>query len=119
MFSGYVFMKKFVCIVCDKKFDTKNYNQKFCSECKKKWRKFYLHRYYRDITKDENKIKQCAWCGSAWIEGIHEKKDFLFKRYCTKQCGNEARKYLEKERYKTRKYKATHKRSNKKWYKKS
>ena len=73
------------CVLCDKPFEMKSNNSRYCSEeCKKEARNSRVRERRRKEKK--NKVKKCAYCSKEY-EQIHSNQ-----KYCSTECGLLARK---------------------------
>ena len=73
------------CEVCDKPFEMKSNNSRYCSEeCKKEARNSRVRERRRKEKK--NKVKKCAYCSKEY-EQIHSNQ-----KYCSTECGLLAKK---------------------------
>src|SRR5574344_1421836 len=77
------------CVVCDKPFEMKSNNSRYCSEeCKKEARN--LRARERRRKKKKNKVKKCGYCSKE-----HD-QEHSNQKYCSKECGILARRERER-----------------------
>ena len=77
------------CVVCNKPFEMKSNNSRYCSEeCKKEARNLRVRERRRKEKK--NKVKKCAYCSKEY------KQEHSNQKYCSKECGILAKKEQER-----------------------
>ena len=73
------------CVVCDKPFEMKSNNSRYCSkECKKEARNLRVRERRRKEKK--NKVEKCAYCSKEYEQKHNNQK------YCSAECGLLAKK---------------------------
>ena len=83
------------CVVCDKPFEMKSNNSKYCSEeCKKEARNLRA-RERRRKEKKKNKVKKCGYCSREY-EQKHGRQ-----KYCSTECKLLGKKQSERNRART------------------
>lgn len=82
------------CVVCDKPFEMKSNNSRYCSEeCKKEARNLRVRERRRKEKK--NKVKKCVYCSKAY-EQKHGRQ-----KYCSTECKLLAQRQSERNRVRT------------------
>ena len=77
------------CLVCNKPFEMKSNNSRYCSEeCKKEARNLRVRERRRKEKK--NKVKKCGYCSKEY------KQEHSNQKYCSKECGILAKKEQER-----------------------